>query len=72
VSEFLDIVQFWMLSEFEIEEKARVKLRRSLLGPLTTEEGTDTSIPHWAPSWWQGDEDATASNMAAMKSLTRR
>lgn len=69
---FLDLVQHWMLTAFEIEEKARVKIRRSLVGPLRTMGDESQTIPHWAPAWWQGDEEATASNMAAMQALKRR
>lgn len=69
---FLDLVQRWMFSEFQIEEKDRIKIKRNLVGPLRTMGDTSKTIPSWAPAWWSGDDDATASNMAAMKALARR
>lgn len=72
VHNFLDLVHRWLFSEFQLEEKTRIKLRRNLLGPLRTTGDESTTIPAWAPAWWSGDEDATESNMAAMKALARR
>lgn len=69
---FLDLVHDWLFTQFQLEEKDRVKLRRNLLGPLRTMGDQSKTIPSWAPAWWTGDDDATASNMAAMKALARR
>jgi hypothetical protein len=68
---FLDLAQRWMFSEFQVDEKERVKIRRTIIGPLRTTGDQSSTIPMWAPAWWHGDEDATASNMAAMKALRR-
>jgi hypothetical protein len=61
-----------MLTEFPLEEKERVKIQRSLIGPLRTMGDQSKTVPAWAPAWWSGDEDAYASNMEAMKALKRR
>jgi hypothetical protein len=70
---FLDLIQHYMLSVYEIDEKKRVKLLRELVGVprLLQPEAGPSAIPRWAPAWWNGDEDATASNMSAMKALKR-
>lgn len=68
---FLDLVQHWMFTAFEIDPKEKVKIRRSITGPLRTMGEQAGKIPNWAPAWWSGDDDATASNMAAMRSLSR-
>lgn len=62
-----------MLTTYEVEEKKRPQLQRELIGVprrLLPEAEAD-KIPKWAPAWWQGDEDATATNMAAMAALKR-
>jgi len=58
---------------YEIEEKKRVQLQRELVGVprLLLPEAEADSVPKWAPAWWGGDEDATASNFAAMAALKR-
>jgi hypothetical protein len=70
---FLDLVQHYLLSVYEIDEKKRVKLLRELIGVprLLQPDEVPSKIPRWAPAWWDGDEDATALNMAAMKALRR-
>lgn len=71
---FLDLIQHYMLSCYEVDEKKRLQLQRELTGipRLLLPEAKAAAIPRWAPGWWDGDEDATASNMAAMKALQRR
>lgn len=71
---FLDLVQHYLFSVYEIDEKKRERLRRELIGipRLLLPDAEADKIPRWAPAWWQGDDDATASNMAAMKALQRR
>jgi hypothetical protein len=61
-----------MFTEFQMEDKERIKVQRSLVGPLRTMGDQSKTIPAWAPAWWSGDEDAHASNLAAMKALKRR
>lgn len=61
-----------MFTEFQVEEKEQVKIRRNIIGPLRTTGDLSSTIPTWAPAWWHGEEDATASNMAAMKALAPR
>lgn len=70
---FLDLVQHYMLTNYEIDEKKRRQLARDLGGVprLLLPEAEASKIPRKAPTWWHGDEDATASNMAAMAALRR-
>lgn len=70
---FLDLVQHYMLSNYEIDEKKRKQIVRDLGGipRLLLPDAEADKIPRWAPVWWQGDDDATASNMAAMAALKR-
>lgn len=71
---FLDLTQHYLFSVYEIDEKKREKLRRELVGVprLLLPKVEADKIPRWAPAWWRGDDDASASNMAAMKALQRR
>lgn len=70
---FLDLVQHYMLSEYGVDEKKRERIIRDLTGVprrLLPDAEADR-IPNWAPSWWQGDDEATQTNMAAMMALKR-
>lgn len=62
-----------MLSVYELDEKKRRQLVTELTGVPRTLEFDDgpPKIEKWAPAWWNGDDDATASNMAAMAALKR-
>lgn len=66
-------MQHYLLSAYEIDEKKRTKLARELnaVPRLLQPDAAPDAIPKWAPAWWSGDEDATASNMAAMAALKR-
>lgn len=70
---FLDLIQHYMLSNYELDDKKREQLLRDLTGvPRLLLTGAEAdAIPKWAPTWWQGDEDATQTNMAAMMALKR-
>lgn len=55
-----------MLAENLADDK-RIELDRLLTGPLTTTVQTvDAESGLRPPSWWDGDEEATRSNMAAL------
>jgi hypothetical protein len=70
---FLDLVQHFLLSSYQVDEKERAKLVRQLTGPTRTRDvPNEPKIVDWAPAWWHGDEDATKSNMAAMTALMRK
>lgn len=62
-----------MLSCYEIDEKKRKRIVRDLTGVprLLQPDDAPDKIDRRAPAWWLGDEDATASNMAAMAALKR-
>jgi len=56
------------VTEHQMDDDQRRRLEDELIGPPTTAPGTHPREP-WAPAWWHGDEDATASSMAAMRAL---
>jgi len=70
---FLDLVQNFLFSEYEIDEKKRNQFMRAFVGVprLLEPAAPEDPIPAWAPAWWNGDEDASASNFAAMAALKR-
>ncbi len=62
----LDLAQHWILTETGISDDERKRITNEWTAP--TREVRNERVPEeesWAPSWWQGDEDAAMSGRAA-------
>jgi hypothetical protein len=64
---FCNLIHHWLASN--VDERQRQELDRLLTGPLTS-NGSHAAVDAEAgvrpPAWWDGDEDAAASSMAAV------
>jgi hypothetical protein len=58
-----------LLTTHEVDKDQRERIESEWNGPLTTVERDLPREDTWAPTWWQGDEEATRSAMAAAMML---
>lgn len=66
----LDLAVHWLTTTRELDKDQREMIENDWNGPLATERAVPKKDA-WAPSWWTGDDDASASALMAAANLGR-